>query len=76
MAAETLEIPRTTGVEEPGSHRDSTLTRRASLNVAQALLDYSVKLGVGLVIVPILVTGLGRTMFGVWEMLGRLAGYI
>ncbi|MDQ3223858.1 MAG: hypothetical protein M3Q75_10380 [Gemmatimonadota bacterium] len=56
--------------------RESTLTRRASLNVAQALLDYSVKLGVGLVIVPILVTGLGRTLFGVWEMLGRLVGYI
>jgi O-antigen/teichoic acid export membrane protein len=76
MAAETLELVATTGVEEPETRRDSALTRRASLNVAQALLDYSVKLGVGLVIVPILVTGLGRTLFGVWEMLGRLAGYI
>jgi O-antigen/teichoic acid export membrane protein len=44
--------------------------------VLQSLLDYSVKLGVGLLLVPILVTGLGRTMYGVWEMLGRLAGYI
>jgi O-antigen/teichoic acid export membrane protein len=55
---------------------DGTLTGRASLNVLQSLLDYSVKLGVGLVLVPILVTGLGRTMYGVWEMLGRIAGYI
>jgi O-antigen/teichoic acid export membrane protein len=76
MAAETLEMPGPAGVAEPEIRRDSTLTRRASLNVAQALLDYSVKLGVGLVIVPILVTGLGRTLFGVWEMLSRLAGYI
>lgn len=76
MAAETLDLPRPTGVEAPEAHRDSTLTGRASLNVAQSLLDYSVKLGVGLVLVPILVTGLGRTLFGVWEMLGRLAGYI
>jgi O-antigen/teichoic acid export membrane protein len=76
MAAETMELTRTASVGDAGIQRDGTLTRRASLNVAQALLDYSVKLGVGLVIVPILVTGLGRTMFGVWEMLGRLVGYI
>ena len=76
MAAETFDLHRPAGVAEPEVHRDSALTRRASLNVAQSLLDYSVKLGVGLVIVPILVTGLGRTLFGVWEMLGRLAGYI
>ncbi len=76
MPAEALEMLPTTGVEEAERQRDGTLTRRASLNVAQALLDYSVKLAVGLVIVPILVTGLGRTLFGVWEMLGRLAGYI
>lgn len=76
MAAETLELPRPTAVDESSVHRDRTLTGRASLNVAQSLLDYSVKLGVGLVMVPILVTGLGRTLFGVWEMLGRLAGYI
>lgn len=76
MAAEALELPRPTAVDESGAHRDRTLTGRASLNVAQSLLDYSVKLGVGLVMVPILVTGLGRTLFGVWEMLGRLAGYI
>ena len=76
MPADTLEISHPAGADEPQIRRDSTLTRRASLNVAQALLDYSVKLGVGLVIVPIMVTGLGRTLFGVWEMLGRLAGYI
>ncbi len=76
MTAEVLEISRPAGAAEPEIHRDSTLTTRASLNVAQALLDYSVKLTVGLVLVPILVTGLGRTLFGVWEMLGRLVGYI
>jgi O-antigen/teichoic acid export membrane protein len=31
---------------------------------------------VGLVVVPILVTGLGRSLFGMWEMLGRLVGYM
>ena len=73
MATETLDIPPRA---ELGSREDGTLTRRASLNVVQSLLDYSVKLGVGLVIVPILLTGLGRTLFGVWEMLGRLVGYV
>jgi O-antigen/teichoic acid export membrane protein len=56
--------------------RERSLTRRASLNVLQSLLDYSIKLGVGLLVVPILVSGLGRTLFGVWEMLSRLVGYL
>ena len=75
MATELLGMGRAIPREKPSVPTD-TLTRRASLNVLQSLLDYSVKLGVGLLIVPILVTGLGRTMFGVWEMLGRLTGYI
>lgn len=53
-----------------------TLTHRASLNVVASLLDYGAKVGVGLVVVPILVSGLGRSLYGVWEMLGRLVGYM
>jgi O-antigen/teichoic acid export membrane protein len=53
-----------------------TLTRRATLNAVQALLDYAAKLGVGLVVTPILLDGLGRSLFGVWEMLGRLISYM
>jgi len=53
-----------------------TLTRRASLNAVQSLLDYAARLGVGLVITPLLVSRLGRDLFGVWEMLNRLIGYM
>jgi O-antigen/teichoic acid export membrane protein len=56
--------------------RESSLTWRASLNLAQSVLDYSAKLVVGLIVIPIVVGGLGRSLFGVWEMLGRLAGYL
>ncbi|HJS42208.1 MAG TPA: oligosaccharide flippase family protein [Gemmatimonadales bacterium] len=52
------------------------LTRRASLTAVAALLDYFVKAGVSLVVTPILVGGLGRTLFGIWEMLGRIVGYM
>jgi O-antigen/teichoic acid export membrane protein len=40
------------------------------------VLDYTVKAGVSLVITPILVGTLGRSLFGIWEMLGRLIGYM
>src|SRR5687768_12649704 len=76
MPVETLTATRQTEGGEIEIRRERSLTGRASLNVGQSLLDYSVKLAVGLVIVPILVTGLGRTLYGVWEMLGRLVGYI
>src|SRR2546427_12295381 len=56
--------------------RPVTLTQRASLNVIASLLDYGAKIAVGLVVVPILVGGPGRSLYGVWEMLGRLVGYM
>ena len=61
--------------ERPAPDRP-TLTHRATLNVVASLLDYGAKLAVGVVVVPILVSGLGRTLYGVWEMLGRLVGYM
>src|SRR5256714_9961010 len=56
--------------------RAPTLTGRASLNAVQSLLDYGAKLGVGLVVTPIVVAGLGSSLFGVWEMLNRLVSYM
>jgi len=52
------------------------LTRRASLNVVAFILDLVVKTGVSLVLTPLLVDWLGTALFGVWEMLGRLGGYL
>ncbi|MGH7531139.1 MAG: oligosaccharide flippase family protein, partial [Gemmatimonadales bacterium] len=52
------------------------LTRRASLSAIASLLDYAVKAAVTLAVTPLLVRGLGRTLYGVWEMLGRLIGYL
>src|SRR5690349_22675968 len=52
------------------------LTRRASLNVVAFGLDFGVKTVVGLVVTPLLVERLGAALFGVWEILGRLAGYV
>src|SRR5947207_13142475 len=59
---------------EPGrpAPRAPTLTGRASLNAVQSLLDYGAKLGVGLVVTPIVVTGLGRSPLGAWVMRNRL----
>ena len=56
--------------------KSEALTRRASLTAVASLLDYSVKAGVQLVITPILVTTLGRSLYGIWEMLGRMIGYM
>jgi O-antigen/teichoic acid export membrane protein len=56
--------------------RPATLTSRASLTAVASLLDYSVKAVVQLIITPILVGALGRSLYGMWEMLGRLVGYM
>ena len=65
-------LRETVHVEAPAAN----LTRRASLNAAQSLLDYTARLGVGLLVTPILVRGLGQSLFGVWQVLGQLLGYL
>jgi O-antigen/teichoic acid export membrane protein len=63
--------PATVAKPETGS-----LTRRASLTAVGSVLDYAAKVLVYLVVTPILVSGLGRTVYGIWEMLARLGGYM
>jgi O-antigen/teichoic acid export membrane protein len=46
------------------------------LNVVASLLDWSAKLAIGLLVTPVLVGGLGRSLFGVWEMLIGLVSYM
>jgi len=68
--------PDPTPIPAPARPKSATLTRRASLTAVASLLDYAVKAGVSLVITPILVGTLGRSLYGIWEMLGRLIGYM
>ena len=76
MPTETLSISPPHRTLEPPRAAETNLTWRASLNMLQSILDYSAKLAVSLLVIPILVGGLGRTLFGVWEMLSRLMGYL
>ncbi|HEX2248806.1 MAG TPA: hypothetical protein VHH32_00575 [Gemmatimonadales bacterium] len=76
MSTNTLGISPAAETRKPTLSAESSLTVRASLNLVQAVLDYGVKLGVNLLVIPILVTGLGRSVFGIWEMLARLMGYL
>src|SRR5437016_14288230 len=73
MATEAVGLPAPP-VAPP--RRAASLTQRASLNVAASLLDYAAKIAVNFIVIPILVAGLGRSLYGVWEMLGRLVGYM
>ena len=59
-----------------GGHAAGDLTRRASLNAVASATDYAARLVVGFVVNPILVTGLGSLAYGVWQVIGRLVGYI
>jgi O-antigen/teichoic acid export membrane protein len=74
-AVNPLETPTPLEQAKP-TRRPAQLTRRASLTAVASLLDYTVKAAVQLVITPILVGGLGRSLYGIWEMLNRLIGYM
>jgi O-antigen/teichoic acid export membrane protein len=64
------------GTQEAVARSPVGLTRKASLNVVASLIDWGAKVTIGLLVTPVLVGGLGRSLFGVWEMLMRLVGYM
>jgi O-antigen/teichoic acid export membrane protein len=55
---------------------DEGLTRKASLNALASSLDYAARFVVNLLITPFLVAQLGDFRYGVWQVLGRLIGYL
>jgi O-antigen/teichoic acid export membrane protein len=55
---------------------DKGLTKKAYLNALTVLLDYGASLIVGFFIMPIMVAGLGNYLFGMWQVLNRLIGYV
>src|SRR5688572_11622238 len=52
------------------------LTHRAYLNAFSSFLDYGVKVAVLSVVTPILVAGLGTSLYGVWQILSRMVTYM
>jgi Na+-driven multidrug efflux pump len=55
---------------------DKGLTRKAYLNLLTVVLDYGASLIVGFIITPLMVAGLGNFLFGMWQVLVRLIGYL
>lgn len=55
---------------------DRSLTQKASLNALATVLEHAAMVVVGLVINPLLVTGLGTYSFGLWQVLRQLTGYL
>jgi len=77
MAAEASVSVRTVGTSARNSASATpVLTRLASLNAAASLIDYTAKVVTGLIVTPILLGALGRSLFGAWEVLNRLVNYM
>jgi O-antigen/teichoic acid export membrane protein len=55
---------------------DKGLTKKAYLNALTVVLEYGASLIVGFLITPLMVAGLGNYLFGMWQILNRLIGYI
>ncbi|HWT00697.1 MAG TPA: oligosaccharide flippase family protein [Pyrinomonadaceae bacterium] len=74
MATASVEIQTATETVERKPAKG--LTQKAYLNAFSTLLDYGAKVVVLSIVTPILVTTLGRSMFGVWQMLSKLVAYM
>ena len=55
---------------------DENLTKKATLNTLASTLDYGASIIVSFFINPLLVSGLGDFGYGVWQVLGRMIGFI
>ena len=56
--------------------RRQQLTQKASLNALAGSLDYIAGMVVSFVITPVLLGGLGSSVFGLWQALQRFTGAI
>ena len=78
MAAESvgLSVGGESVPRAPLAPATGSLSRRAALTAVASLVDYAAQIAVTLLVTPIVVGGLGTTMFGVWEMLRQAVGYM
>lgn len=78
MATTELEITRASEVNEVTRSQkpQRALTHKAYLNGFASLLDTAVKGGVMTLVTPLILSWLGTSLFGVWQILGRLITYM
>ena len=76
MTPDAASPPIPAGLPPRAAGRGASLTRSATLTALASLFDYGAKLVVGLVLTPLLVGTLGRSLFGVWTMLQQLVVYM
>ena len=78
MATASVDISGAAHVGELSPERKPAkgLTQKAYLNAFSTLLDYAAKVVVLSIVTPILLAVLGRSLFGVWQMLSRLVTYM
>ena len=76
MTPEVVSPPPALSAALPTRTTTRSLTRSATLTAVASLLDYGAKLLVGLLLTPLLVSSLGRVLFGVWTMLQQLVVYM
>lgn len=55
---------------------DKSLTKKASLNAVAAVIDFMARLLVEFFLNPILVAGLGKYLYGLWQFLWKTNGYM
>ncbi len=60
----------------PKIFEDNNLTRKAFLNAIASGLDYLAKVIVAFVLTPMMVIGLGDYLYGIWQFLLRIVGYM
>ncbi|WP_276499731.1 lipopolysaccharide biosynthesis protein [Pontibacter litorisediminis] len=55
--------------------KKENLKQRAYLNSLTSIIDFAVTQLTGFIVSPFIVSGLGSSMYGVWQMLGQMTGY-
>lgn len=78
MGTDSVRVSVATDVVDraPRPAANGSLTRPAVLTAIASLLDYAAQIAATLIVTPIVVSGLGATLYGVWEMLRQAVGYM
>ncbi len=64
--------PSKPAIKTPKSEKKENLKQRGYLNSLTNIIDFAGKEITGFVVSPFIVSGLGGSMYGIWQMLSQL----
>lgn len=71
-----IQSPGENLTKKPNNRKKENLKQRAYLNSLTSIIDYAGGQITGFIVSPFIVSGLGSSLYGIWQILCQMTGYV